>query len=205
MLATHISGHDATTGTGERQEEEGCGAQEAGSTDQRVGPGVGAAEAAAELHAQAHTQDPSQAGDEPKDEAGAGGGAQGLFHLPAKLPSLTSTAWRGRPSIPATLTTQGYPGTAPHGPGSSPPIPQTGKLRLGEEETCGDGFKLSLSESESYSFYSILCYLQATQPSLHLGTCQRTSKSLQEGRVGSPPRPHGNAARMQEPREPGSP
>lgn len=70
LLATHISGHDATTGTGERQEEEGCGAQEAGSTDERVGPGVGAAEAAAELHAQAHTQDASQAGDEPKDEAG---------------------------------------------------------------------------------------------------------------------------------------
>lgn len=32
------------------------------------------------------------------------------------------------------------------------------------------GFKLSLSESESYSFHSIVCHQQATQPSLHLGT-----------------------------------
>lgn len=72
-LATHIGGHDAATGAGEGQEEEGRRAQEASSTNQWVSPGVGAAEAAADLHTEAHTQDPSEAGDESEDEARGGG------------------------------------------------------------------------------------------------------------------------------------
>ena len=48
-LANHIGGHDAATGAGEGQEEEGRRAQEASSTNQWVSPGVGAAEAAADM------------------------------------------------------------------------------------------------------------------------------------------------------------
>lgn len=65
---THVGGHDATSGTGQGQEEERRGAQEASSTDQWVSPRIEAAKAAADLHTQSHTQDSSQACDESKDE-----------------------------------------------------------------------------------------------------------------------------------------
>lgn len=86
LLDTHIGGHNAATGAGEGQEEEGCRAQEASSTNQRVSPGVGAAKAAADLHAEAHTQDPSEAGDESEDETRGQGGKGGLVLLLAKPP-----------------------------------------------------------------------------------------------------------------------
>lgn len=127
LLDTHIGGHDAATGAGEGQEEEGCRAQEASSTNQRVSPGVGAAKAAADLHAEAHTQDPSEAGDESEDETRGRGGKGGLALLLAKPPSLTPKAQRW--SITATLTTQVYQGTEPHGAQSSKrktPTPRLG-------------------------------------------------------------------------------
>lgn len=65
---THVGGHDAASGTGQGQEEERRGAQEASSTHQRVGPRVEAAKTSADLHTQAHTQNSSQACDESKDE-----------------------------------------------------------------------------------------------------------------------------------------
>lgn len=129
LLATHVGGHDAATGAGKGQEEEGCRAQEASSTNQWVSPGVGAAEAAADLHAEAHTQDPGEAGDESKDETRGGRGKEGLVLLPVKPPSLTLKAQRGRRSIPATLTTQAYPGTASQSSQSSErkaPTPRPG-------------------------------------------------------------------------------
>lgn len=72
---THIGGHDATSGTGQGQEEERRRTQKAGCTDQRVSTRVEAAKATADLHAQAHTQDSSQASDESKDETRGGVGA----------------------------------------------------------------------------------------------------------------------------------
>lgn len=65
---THVGGHDAASGTGQGQEEERRGAQEASRTDQGVSPRVEAAKTVADLHTQAHTQNSSQARDESKDE-----------------------------------------------------------------------------------------------------------------------------------------
>lgn len=93
---THIGGHDATSGTGQGQEEERRGTQEAGCTHQWVSPRVEAAKAAADFHTQAHTQDSSQASDESKDETGWVG-AQELFLLQGPLTQ------RGQ-SIPTALT-----------------------------------------------------------------------------------------------------
>lgn len=116
-------------------------------------------------------------------------------------------AQRERSSIPATLTTQVYPGTAPRGSQEEGTYSQTRKLRLWErKQLVESGFTLSLPESESQTLStSSPATYRATQTRPHLGTCQRKSRSLQEGRGGSPPRPHGNAARKQEPKEPGSP
>lgn len=138
LLATHIGGHDAATGAGKGQEEEGRRAQEASSTNQWVSPGVGAAEAAADLHTEAHTQDPGEAGDESKDEARGGGGKGELVLLPGKPPSLTPKAQRW--SIAATLTTQVYLGTEPHGAQSSKrktTTPRPGNRDSARGSSCG--------------------------------------------------------------------
>ena len=136
-MATHIGGHDATTGTGKGQEEEGRRAQEASSTDQRVSTGVGSAETAADLHAQAHTQDPGQAGDEPKDEAGSRGRVMEASPSACKAPSPHP---RGLEKMlcPSHPHNSGLPGspwvTQLREEGISPsPTSHTGKLTLGEE------------------------------------------------------------------------
>lgn len=98
---THIGGHDATSGTGQGQEEERRRTQEASCTDEWVSPRVEAAKAAADLHSQAHTQDSSQASDESKDETRGGVEAWELFLLQGPLTQ------RGQ-SIPPALDLNPY-------------------------------------------------------------------------------------------------
>lgn len=138
LLATHVSGHDAATGTSHGQEEEGRRAQEASSTDQGVSPGVGVAEAAADLHAQAHTQDTSQAGDEPKNEAGGRRRDVRMSLSPCKAPWPHSYGLERQTVHPSTLTTQVYPHNSPRFTKFLSPTSQTRKQTLGEERSLWD-------------------------------------------------------------------